>query len=112
MRCNQHGIRVRWSNPCFELWLILHEQDYNRPNHRHAIQSALKVLRPEYHQRGAKTPDCDELVVRVKDAERRAGILLRRRESEGRPHGNPATAVGRLTRAIRSADQQARPREK
>ena len=77
MRCNQHGIHVAWSNPCFELWLILHEQDYNKPNHRHAIQSALKVLRPEYHQHGAKTPDCDELVGRVKDAERRADTHLR-----------------------------------
>ena len=112
MRCRQQGVHVAWSNPCFELWLILHEQEYNKPSRSRAVQAALKLLRPEYDMHGAKTPNCDELVRRVEDAERRADTLLQRLETEDRPYGNPSTAVGLLTRAIRNADQEARPRGK
>ena len=38
-------------NPCFELWLILHERDYDRPDHRDAVQRELKKLLPEYDNR-------------------------------------------------------------
>lgn len=82
VRCRQHGVHVSWSNPCFEVLLILHEQDYSKPNHRHAVQAALKILRPEYDTHGAKTPDCDELVQRVENTERRADALLQGREVE------------------------------
>ena len=52
---------------------------------------------------GAKTPDCDDLIARVEDAERRGEEQLRRRDVEGIPFGNPSTTVGRLTGAIREA---------
>ena len=108
--CGDHGVHVARSNPCFELWLILHERDYSRPNHRRALQAELNRLRPEYDRHGAKTPDCNNLVLRVRDAERRAERLLINRETAGDPFGNPSTTVGRLTRAIREADQSAHPR--
>lgn len=101
--CRVHDIGVGRSNLCFELWLILHEQDYDRPNDRHAMQAALKALRPEYDMDGAKTPDCDELMARVEDAERRGKDQLQLREREDNPFGNPSTTVGRLTGAIRAA---------
>ena len=107
--CQEAGVQVGRSNPCFELWLILHEQDYNRSNHRRKVQAALMSLRPEYDERGAKTPNCDELVLRVEEAARRAEALLRNRESEDRPCGNPSTTLGRLTRAVREASQSAHP---
>lgn len=105
--CQTHRIRVGRSNPCFELWLILHERDYDRPNDRHAVQAELRQLRPEYEIDGTKTPDCDDLIRRVEDAERRGAEQLRRREEEGSPFGNPSTTVGRLTCAIREAAQLA-----
>ena len=105
--CRVHNIGVGRSDPCFELWLVLHEQDYDRPNDRHAMHAELKALRPEYDKDGAKTPDCDDLVARVDDAERRGEAQLRRRDLEGNPFGNPSTTVGRLTRAIRAAAQLA-----
>lgn len=98
------------SNPCFELWLILHDRDYNRPNRRQSVQADLRALRPEYDPKRAKTPDCDELVHRVQSAERRADAQLRDRELDGNPFGNPSTTVGALTRAIREANALARPR--
>ena len=99
--CEQHGVEVARSDPCFELWLILHERDYDRPCDRHEAQREFERLRPEY--------DCDALVRRVEQAERRAEAQLRRREQECTPCGNPSTTVFRLTRAIRGADECARP---
>ena len=29
--CESNGVGVARSNPCFELWLILHERDHDRP---------------------------------------------------------------------------------
>ena len=60
--CRVHGIGVGRSDPCFELWLVLHERDYDRPNDRRAMQAELKALRPEYDVDKAKTPDCDDLM--------------------------------------------------
>ena len=108
--CEKQNVRVARSNPCFEFWLILHEQDYNRPEDRHAMQKLLAKLRQEYDPDGSKTPDCDDLVKRVEAAEQRGERGLQNRESGGDPYGNPSTTVGRLTRAIREADQLATKR--
>ncbi|MYA79127.1 MAG: RloB domain-containing protein [Acidobacteriia bacterium] len=105
--CGTHGIKVARSNPCFEVWLILHEQDYNKPNHRRAVQRDLQKLRPEYDKKSSKTPYCYELVSQVRDAEQRAEKQLKHREQGGDPYGNPSTTVGRLCRAIREAHQKA-----
>ena len=107
MKCEEQNVGVGRSNPCFELWLILHEQDYDRAEDRHAMQKRLAQLRPEYDPDGSKTPDCADLVKRVEAAEQRGEQQLRNRESGGDPYGNPSTTVGRLTRAIREADQLA-----
>ena len=109
-KCEEKNVGVARSNPCFELWLILHQQDYDKPNDRHAMQKALAKLRQEYDPDGSKTPDCDDLVKRVEEAERRAERGLRNRETGGDPYSNPSTTVGRLTRAIREADRLAAKR--
>ncbi len=103
--CEQHRVQVARSNPCFELWLILHECNYGQPNDSKKVQTKLKTLRPEYDPNSGKMPDCDDLVRRVCDAERRAEAQLRHRELGDDPHGNPSTTVGRLTQAIRAASQ-------
>ena len=109
--CESNGVCVARSDPCFELWLILHERDYDRACTRRDVQRELASLRPEYDKGGAKTPDCADLVQRVEESERRAETQLQRRVEEGKPHGNPSTTVGQLTRAIREADAAARPRD-
>ena len=106
--CDRYGVLVGRSNPCFELWLILHERDHDRYEDRDEMQAILERLRPEYDKDSGKTPDCGELVSRVQDAERRADVLLRRRRESGAPYGNPSTTVGHLTREIREADESAR----
>ena len=106
--CLDNGVGVARSNPCFELWLILHESDYDKPDSSNNIQRALEGLRPEYDRRRGKIPDCDEMVTRVESAEGRGNVLVERREQEGKPYGNPSTTVGKLTRAIRLADELSR----
>ena len=108
--CESNHVCVGRSNPCFELWLILHDMDHNRYETRHQMSSILSDLRPEYDKRRGKTPDCEEMISRVGDAEQRAEELLRRRQEEDNPYGNPSTTVGRLTRAIRTADSRAQAR--
>ena len=101
--CQTHRIGVGRSDPCFELWLILHKRDYDRYAGRHAAQVQLKELCPEYDIDGPKTPNCDDLITQVEDAERRGEAQLRRRHEEDNPFGNPSTTVGSLTGAIREA---------
>ncbi len=102
-RCQQNRIRVGASNPCFELWLVLHDQDYNAPVRSDQIQSILSQIRPEYRRRRSKVLDFDALVLRVIDAEGRAERQLELRKSVGDPFGNPSTRVGKLTSSIRLA---------
>ena len=104
--CEQTGIHVARSNPCFELWLILHEQDYDRYETRHDMQRILEGIRPEYTRDHGKVPDCDDLVSRVEQAEQRAAVQLSRRTESDDPFGNPSTTAGRLTNEIRMADQR------
>ena len=105
--CASSNVRVGRSNPCFELWLILHEEFYDRYEHRHDMQKKFAELRPEYDPDGAKTPDCDDLVKRAQLAEERSATQLKRREKEDKPFGNPSTTIGQLTYEIRQANSRA-----
>ncbi len=105
--CREGGVRVARSNPCFEVWPILHIQEYDAPGDSRAAQAELARLRPDYDRSRAKTLDFDDLVERVEEAEARAETGLRRREDEGDPCGNPSTTVGHLTREIRAAHKKA-----
>lgn len=105
--CQSNKVGVGRSNPCIELWLILHEQDFDRYEDRHAMQKILAKLRPEYDPDGAKTLDCDDLVKRVEVAEQRSETQLQRRVEEDNPNGNPSTTVGQLIREIREANARA-----
>lgn len=102
--CERSNVGVARSDPCFELWLVLHERDYDAPCTSSGIQAELGQRRPEYDRQGAKTVDSADMVKRLNDAEQRAETQLQRRDDEGCPYGNPSTTVGRLTRAIRDAD--------
>ena len=104
--CERNGIHIGLSNPCFELWLVLHHQEYNRPESTDVIQSILSKLHPEYDRRHSKTLDFDSLVGRVVEAEDRAMRQLDLRASINDRYGNPSTRVGMLTRAVRQAHDE------
>lgn len=101
--CEQHGVQVGRSNPCFEIWLILHFEEFDRQDDRHQVCRHLRSIHPEYDPNGAKTCDWAHLIEAIAAAERRAQVQLVRREQEGFPFGTPSTTVGVLTQAIRDA---------
>ena len=99
--CEQSGINVARSNPCFEVWLILHHEDCHRPLTPHAAQKRLGQLCPEYYPKGSKTVDAGKLIPGIDAAEARAQMHLAQREAEGMPFGPCSTTVHLLTQALR-----------
>ena len=98
--CEQNGVNVARSNPCFEIWLILHHEDCHRPLTRQEAQRRLQQLCPEYDRNGGKTVDCAKLMHRLDDAEARAQRHLASRAGEGNAFGASSTTVHLLTKAI------------
>lgn len=101
-RCHDAGIGVAYSNPCFELWLILHVMEMDRVLNRHAMQSLCRE-HVQYLPNETRRPDCHWLMKenRVEAAEARAAAQLRKRFEEGADQGNPSTNVGELTKSLR-----------
>jgi len=104
-KCESTKVGVAFSNPCFELWLILHFEDFDKPDHRHDVQKHLEKLCTDYDRNARKTTDCVKLVSVIEEAEKRAEIQLKRRIAEGEPPSEPYTTVFKLTRSMRMADQ-------
>lgn len=102
-KCKGNGIGVAYSNPCFELWLILHFENFEKPDDHHAVQKHLETLCSDYDRKKSKTTDCGVLMDKLEDAEQRAEKQLKNRKKEGAPFGPPSTTVFELTRAIRDA---------
>ncbi len=106
--CGDKKIGVARSNPCFEVWLVLHVREYDRPDDRWEVQALLQTHCPEYDARAGKLPDCAGLLTQLNEAERRAERQLTARHDEGNPHGPPSTTVFHLTRAIAEAAAQSK----
>ncbi len=102
-KCKGNGVGVALSNPCFEVWLILHIAPYDKPDDRHKAQHYLKKCCKDYDLKARKTANFKEFMPQIEEAEKRAERLLRKRNEEGMPYGVPSTTVFQLTRAIRSA---------
>ncbi|WP_195818730.1 RloB family protein [Roseobacter sp. MH60115] len=98
-RAESLGIQTGYSNPCFEVWLILHFADYDRDEHRHLTQKECENLCAGYTRASRKVPDFKELLVHVQAAEQRAETLKNRRDADG-GHA-PLTTVHNLTKAMR-----------
>ncbi|MCY4467250.1 MAG: RloB family protein [Thiotrichales bacterium] len=99
-----HGnnIRLAISNPCFELWGILHYQEQHAPLNRHECQRKLGELCPDFNAGAGKVfNDWNAVEQHYSAAVERAEIAAQRREEEGTPGGNPTTTVYILTEFIR-----------
>ncbi|VUX47032.1 conserved hypothetical protein [Candidatus Defluviicoccus seviourii] len=102
-KCQSNRVRVGRSNPCFELWLILHHEDYDKSDGRHAVQTRCQQVCTGYDKDRAKTPCCANLMAHVDAAIKRAEGQLARRKNDGEEFGCPSTTVGRLVQAILEA---------
>jgi RloB-like protein len=98
-KAESNDIRVAISNPCFEIWLILHLQDYSAwLNSRDASR-----IRRQLDGSRDKGLDAKKYMPLIEDAARRAEILDGRhsRDDTPFPHNNPSTSMHLLLRAIR-----------
>lgn len=103
--CRENDVPVGRSNPCFEVWLILHLEDYGAQDNSQEVKKRFnKLLQDkkisENHNRYR------ELVKHVEDAEWRATKQMKLRCQDDKKYGNPSTTVGQLTAAIRDANEQ------
>src|SRR5262249_19618035 len=91
-----NGIELAISNPCFELWLLLHFRDSPGMQHRAAMQRMLSKHVPGYDKRvefmvyGAGYRQAVERAKRMDEAA----------QSSGESGRNPTTGVYKLTMAI------------
>ncbi|HEY0038504.1 MAG TPA: RloB family protein [Longimicrobium sp.] len=93
----EKGIRLAVSNPCFELWLILHFCEHGAYlTSKRAVDLLGKHIR-DYH----KHVRYDDLAAGYEDAVVRATSLERRHSRAGTDGENPSTGVHHLTEQIR-----------
>lgn len=92
-----NGIELAVSNPCFELWLLLHFRDSPGMLDRDRARAMLTGFVPEYD----KTIAFATFAPGYNDAVRRAAALDRLSEAIGDPGRNPTTGVYKLTEMIR-----------
>ncbi len=91
------GINVIFSNPCFELWLLLHFRTDPGPKHRNQIYDLLKTFLPDY----SKDLDFSSFSDGVPKAVERARLLNEAAEEVNELYRNPSTGVYKLTELIR-----------
>ncbi len=93
-----NNIAVAISNPCFELWVLLHFQDQRAYADRAQVQHLCRQHLPGYE----KMVPCDRLLDLHGDAVQRATELDAWQESRGCAGANPSTGVYRLAERIRT----------
>ena len=91
------GVKVALSNPCIELWALLHFKEQNEQIHRHEAQRALRAHLPRYD----KVLDFDKMKTGYAKAVERAQSLQKVAEATDDPNRNPSTGVHLLTELIR-----------
>lgn len=90
-------IQLAVSNPCFELWALLHLEDQQGHIERNTLRERLRVHMPDY----GKQLRHDLLVGRADQAVERARRLDGLHASSGRAAGsNPSTGVWRLVEIL------------
>jgi RloB-like protein len=96
-QARDNGIDLAISNPCFELWALLHFQDHSAFVERKRLRGMLKRHLPKYD----KALPFKLLRPGYLQAVQRATDLDRRREEAKDVGGNPSTGVYRLPEKIR-----------
>jgi hypothetical protein len=93
---NAHNVQIAISNPCIEIWPLLHFTNHQAPIHRHKLQQELAKYMPSYQPNGSKIIDFEAIKDRFTEARTRAERQLAGHEATGDPNGNPSTTLYRL----------------
>jgi hypothetical protein len=93
-----NGINLAVSNPCFEVWLILHFQDHSS----WLDNDQARRLRRQVDGSNDKGLEASKYMPLTSDATRRAAGLEKRhlRDSTAFPHDNPSSGMHRLLAAV------------
>ncbi|MGH3772322.1 MAG: RloB family protein [Pseudonocardiaceae bacterium] len=93
-----HNIRLAISNPCFELWLILHFEDQTAPLSTDEAENRSRKL----DGRSGKRINVDQYIPRRHAAAQRASSLSCRHERNQTsfPHDNPSSTMSDLLTTI------------
>ena len=96
------GICTVLSNPCFELWLVLHVEAQTAHIHRHAIQRRCRDLCLIVGKALAREV-IPKLIESYPEAKERAQALDKMHQASGSPSGdNPSSGVWRLVDRLQS----------
>lgn len=96
------GIHTAFSNPCFELWLVLHVENQTAYIHRHAIQDRCEELCLT-DGKALVEEAISKLTEGYSKAKERAQSLRMGHKASGSPAGaNPSSGVWRLVDRLQS----------
>jgi hypothetical protein len=93
-----NSLPVAFSDPCFELWLLLHFQNQTAHITAETACSLCGTYMPQYE----KSPQLARLLEGLESAETRAAALNLRQARNGMTRQNPWTEVHKLVSAIRN----------
>lgn len=95
-KAKANKISLAISNPCFELWILLHFQDQRPHIERDRVQAACREHMPGYD----KEVPFNVVFPRYREAVGRAQALEHWQETRGCVGENPSTGIHRLTERI------------
>lgn len=101
-RASEQRIHIALSNPCFELWGLLHFREQSKALHRHEAQRDLRKL---LGVKEDKLIPLEKLHAGYGEAVQRARALRKTAEATEQQRRNPGTNVDELTERIRLAGQ-------
>ena len=102
----RNNVSVAFSNPCFEVWGLMHYSAYSKPGHQSECHKALKRVLPGYCHQDNPVLDVNELAPRYEAAVKNAKIALTEREKDGEKISDPSTTVFLLTEQIKKFGKQ------
>lgn len=107
-QANANGIKLAISNPCFELWYLLHFQDQTARIDRNKLPSLLRKHIPNYEK--SKPGICGIISDCQDDARRRAESLRRKHTGDGNSEcENPSTGMDKLVKLLNTLRPRRRP---
>lgn len=100
IQAHDNGIGVAFTNPCLELWFILHYESQTASLTRHAAQSRSEELLG--CKKSLPNDVLEALIERFDGAADRAGDLRVKHEQDGSPAGsNPSSSMPDLINTIK-----------
>ena len=104
----RNGIHCAVSNPCIEIWGLMHISQFERPSTRKQAQVELARQMPGYHHDDSPVFPWNLCFKNVGRAIQNSMTVMQRRKDEGMdfPRGNPTSSFHELLNAIQGDESQ------